>query len=143
MGQKEAQTHTKHNVTVAVAVSTVAVVVQQLIRGNAIAHVVFVPWCDKKPRKERPERSVLTDVARLAWVEQRWPRREGDGIGHQNDELLCHVPAHVAHRQPEAEPEEPEEQGTDVLQVVSEPNLSKSNACLNFHHVENSERWLV
>ena len=31
------------NVTVAVAVSTVAVVVRQLIRGNAIANVVFVP----------------------------------------------------------------------------------------------------
>ena len=25
-----------------------------------------------------------------------------------------------------------EEQGIDVLQVVSEPQLSKSNACLNF-----------
>ena len=79
----------------------------------------------------------------LAFVEQRWPRREGDGIWHQNDELLCHVPAHVAHRQPEAEPEEPEEQGIDVLQVVSEAQLSRSNACLNFHHIENSERWLV
>ena len=132
----------KHNVTVAVAVSTVAVVVRQLIRGNAIAHVVFVPWCDKKPRKERLERSALTDVTRLAFVE-RWPRREGDGIGHQNDELLRHVPAHVAHRQPEAEPEEQEEQGIDVIQVVSEPQLSRSNACLNFHHVENSEHWLV
>ena len=70
------------------------------------------------------------------------PRREGDGIGHQNDELLNHVPAHVAHRQPEAEPEEPEEQGIDILQVVSEPQLGRSNACLNFHHFENSERWL-
>ena len=90
--------------TVAVAVSAVAVVVRQLIRGNAIAHVVFVPWCDKMPRKERPERSVLTDVTTLAWVEQHWPRREGDGIGHQNGELQRHVPAHVAHRQPEAEP---------------------------------------
>ena len=48
MGQKESHTHTKHNVTVAVAVSTVAVVVRQLIRGNAIARVVFVPWCTKK-----------------------------------------------------------------------------------------------
>ena len=137
MGQKA-----KHNVTVAVAVSAVAVVVRQLIRGNAIAHVVFVPWCDKKPRKERPERSVLTDVTRLAWVEQHRPRREGDGIGHQNDELLRHVPAHVAHRQPEAESEEPEEQGIDLLQVVSEPQVSRSKACLNFHHFENSERWL-
>ena len=49
---------------------------------------------------------LLTTVTRLAFVEQRWPRREGDGIWHQNDELLCHVPAHVTHRQPEAEPEE-------------------------------------
>ena len=71
------------------------------------------------PRKERLERSVLTDVTRLAWVEQHRPRREGDGIGHQNDELLRHVPAHGAHRQPEAEPEEPEEQGIDVLKVIS------------------------
>ena len=84
-----------------------------LIRGNAIAHVVFVPWCDRKPRNGRPERSVLTDVARLAWVEQRWSWREGDGIWHQNDELLRHEPAHVAHRQPEAESEEPEEQRVD------------------------------
>ena len=60
-------------------------------------------------------------------------------VTHQNDELLRHEPAHVAHRQPEAVPEEPEEQGIDVLQVVSEPQLSKSNACLNFHHFENSE----
>ena len=77
--------------------------------GCAVAHVVFVPWCDKKPIKERPERSVLTDVTRLALVEQHRPRHEADGIGHQNDELLRHVPADVAHRQPEAEPEEPEE----------------------------------
>ena len=32
------------NVTVAVAVRTVAVVVRQLVRGNADAHVVLVPW---------------------------------------------------------------------------------------------------
>ena len=32
------------SVTVAVAVSTVAVVVRQLVRGNAVAHVVLVPW---------------------------------------------------------------------------------------------------
>ena len=50
--------------TVAMAVSTVAVVVRQLIRGNAIANVVFVPWCDRKPRKGRPERCVLTDVTK-------------------------------------------------------------------------------
>ena len=122
--------------TVAVAVSTVAVVVRQLIRGNAIAHVVFVPWCDRKPRNGRPERSVLTDVARLAWVEQRWSRREGDGIWHQNDELLRHEPAHVAHRQPEAEPEEPEEQRVDLLQVISVPQLRSNDACWNFHHFD-------
>ena len=85
---------------------------------------------------------LLTTVTRLAWVEQHRPRREADGIGHQNDELLRHEPAHVAHRQPEAVPEEPEEQCVDLLQVVSEPNLRWSNACLNFHHFENSERWL-
>ena len=80
---------------------------------------------------------VLTDVTKLALVEQHRPRREGDGIGHQNDELLRRMPAHVAHRQPEAEPEEPEEQGIDLLQVASEPQLSRSNGCLNFHHFEN------
>ena len=32
---------------------------------------------------------------------------------------------HVAHRQPEAEPEEPEEQGIDVLQVIFDPQLSR------------------
>ena len=42
-------------VTVAVAVSTVAVIVRQLIRRNAIVHVVFVPWCDRMPRKGRRE----------------------------------------------------------------------------------------
>ena len=50
--------------TVAVAVSTVAVVVRQLIRGNAVAHVVFVPWCDRKPRNGRPRGCVLTDVTK-------------------------------------------------------------------------------
>ena len=44
-------------------------------------------------------------------------------------------------RQPEAVPEEREEQRVD-LQVVSELYLSKCNACLNFHHFENSEHWL-
>ena len=38
------------------------------------------------------------------------PRREDDRIGHLNDELLRHKPAHVAHGQPEAVPEAPEEQ---------------------------------
>ena len=46
------------------AVSTVAVVVRQLIRGNVIAHVVFVPWCEKKLRKGRPRGCVLTDVTK-------------------------------------------------------------------------------
>ena len=78
----------------------------------------------------------MTDVVRLAWVEQRWSRREGDGIWHQNDELLRHVPAHVAHRQPEAEPEEPEEQRVDLLQVISEPQLRSIDACWNFHHFD-------
>ena len=101
MGQKEAQTHAKHNVTVAMAVTTVS--------KNVLSPMssVFL--------------GVLTSVTKLAWVEQYHPRREGHRIGHQNAELLRHVPTHVAHRQAEAEPEEPEE---------------------NFHHFENSERWL-
>ena len=78
---------------------------------------------------------MSTTVTRLAWVDQHRPRREADRIGHQNDELLRHEPAHVAHRQPEAVPEEPEEQRVDLLQVASEPNLS--NACLNFHHFDS------
>ena len=68
----------------------------------------------------------------LAWVEQRWSRREGDGIWYQNDELLRHEPAHVAHRQPEAEPEEPEEQRVDLLQVISEPTAQKQRRLLEF-----------
>ena len=67
--------------TVAVAVSTVAVVVRQLIRGNAIAHVVFVPWFDNKHRKEWPGRSVLTDVTRLAY-------RVSCLIGYGNSERI-------------------------------------------------------
>ena len=89
-----------------------------LERGEGGGVVVFVPWCDRKPRNGRPERSELTDVTRLAWVEQRWSRREGDGIWHQNDELLRHEPAHVAHR------------------VVSEPQLRSNDACWNFHHFD-------
>ena len=57
----------KHNVTVAVAVSTVA--------------VVFVSWCDKEHRKERPGRSVLTDVTRLVWVEQHSHGAKAMGSG--------------------------------------------------------------
>ena len=55
MGREEAHTHTKHNVTVAVAVSAVAMFVRQLIRGNAIAQVVFVPWCDTKTKRSRED----------------------------------------------------------------------------------------
>ena len=73
---------------------------------------------------------LLTTVTRLASAEQHRPRREADGIGHQNDELLRHEPARVAHRQPEAVPEEPEEQRVDLLQVVSESSLRWSDACL-------------
>ena len=68
-------------------------------------------------------------MARLASVEQHRPRHKEDRIGHQNDELLRREPALVAHRQPEAVPEEPEEQRVDVGQVVSE----WSNDCVNFH----------
>ena len=76
------------NVTVAVAVSTVAEVVRQLIRGNAVAHVVFVPWCDRKPRKGRPRGRVLTDVTRIAW-------RKGDRVRHQDDSLPSVQPVHA------------------------------------------------
>ena len=79
-------------------------------------------------------RCVLTSDTRLA-VQHRPrredERREDDGIGHQNDDAEVRQPAHVAHRQPEAVPEEPEEQRVDVLQVVSEPDLRWSDACLN------------
>ena len=67
-------------------------------------------------------RCVLTDDTKLAVQHQ--PRHEADGIGHQSNELLRHEPAHVAHRQPEAAPKEPEEQRVDLLQVISEPHLS-------------------
>ena len=40
-----------------------AVVVRQLVRGNAIAHVVFVPRCNKKPRNRRPRRCVLNEIS--------------------------------------------------------------------------------
>ena len=63
-------------------------------------------------------RVLLTPVTGLASAEQHRPRREADGMGHQKDELLRHEPAHVAHRQP------------DLLQVISQPNLSWSDACL-------------
>ena len=66
----------------------------------------------------------------------RQARRADDGIGHQNDELLCHKPAHAAERQREAVPEEPEEQRVDVLQVISEPLLRCNDACWNFRHFD-------
>ena len=79
-------------------------VVRQLIRGNAIAHVVFVPWCDRKPRKGRPRGCVLTDVTKA-----RPATRKGDRVGHQDDELPCLHPIDAARRQPRADPEVPEE----------------------------------
>ena len=54
VGTGSTNTHARSdNVTVSVAVSSVAVVVRQLIRGNANAHVVFVPW--KSPAKRGRE----------------------------------------------------------------------------------------
>ena len=106
--RKHKHTRSDH-VTGAVAVSTVAVVVRQLIRGYAVAHVVFVPWCDKKPRKGRPRECVLTDVTRRAWVEQHQPRRKGDRVRHQDDELTHGQPAHARECQPRADPHVPEQ----------------------------------
>ena len=94
---------------------------------------------------------LSTTVTRLASAEQHRPRREADRIGHQSDELLRHEPVHVAHRQPEAVPKEPEEQHVDILQVVSEPNLSWSDEMLESlkmspprhrgHPARGSSRW--
>ena len=51
-GWEEKHKHTRSdNVAAAVAVSTVAMVVRQLIRETAISHVVLVPQYDKKHRK--------------------------------------------------------------------------------------------
>ena len=60
----------------------------------------------------------MTVVTRLESVEQNRPRREDDGIGHENGGLLGRKPAHVAERQLEAALDEPEEQHVDVLQVI-------------------------
>ena len=89
-----------------------------------------------------PQRVPCLDSChtRLASAEQHRPRREAVGVGHQNDELLRHEPAHFAHRQPEAVPEKPEEQGIDLLQVVSEPQLSWTNACLTMSEVRLDRR---
>ena len=55
--------------TIAVAVSTVAVVVRQLIRGNAIAHVVFVS--QKAPQREAEKMCV--DICHTT-ARRRWDR---------------------------------------------------------------------
>ena len=72
---------------------------------------------------------------------QHRPRREHDGIGHQNDQLLRHHPAHGAVRQLEAVSDEPEEQHVDFLKVISESNLRWIGTCLNFHHLD-IQSWL-
>ena len=57
-------------------------------------------------------------VTRLASVEQHGARREGDRIGHQNDERPSRRPARAAERQLRAVPDVPEEQHVDVLQAI-------------------------
>ena len=103
--------------------------------------------CKSLPPHHRPLISkwccvLLTTVARLAWSSSTGRGAKTIESGTRMDELLRREPAHFAHRQPEAVPEEPEEQRVDALQVVSEPNLRWSNACLNFHSRSQSERWL-
>ena len=104
------------------AVSTVTVVVLQLIRGNAIARAIRNPkgasWVQDDSYK-----------ACRAAVQHR-PRREDDGIGHQNDELLRRQPAHAAERQLEAIPDEADEQRVDLLKVIFE-------AGVNFQHFDS------
>ena len=98
----------------------------------------------ERPAPVRPE-AVLARLAKRTSHKNEHKRDKPtiltfacpDGVGHQNDELLRHKPAHVAHRKPEAAPEELEEQRVDVLQVVSEPQLRWSNACLNFHYFDS------
>ena len=68
---------------------------------------------------------VLTDDTRLA-VQHRPrredERREDDGIGHQNDELLRRQPAHVARRHRE----EPYPRNLkSSAQMFSRPSLSQ------------------
>ena len=65
---------------------------------------------------------VMTAVTRLASVAQHRPRREDDGIRHENDKLPGRNPAHVAERQLEAVPDERHEQHVDVLQVFPHRN---------------------
>ena len=64
----------------------------------------LLPVLSCPPWEGNVVRCVLTGDTRLA-VQHRPrredERREDDGIGHQNDELLRRQPAHVAHRQPE------------------------------------------
>ena len=57
---------------VAVAVGTAAVVVRQLVRENAIAHAVFVPWYHIKLLKGIPRKCVLNEshIACRAAVQQ-------------------------------------------------------------------------
>ena len=84
-----------------------------------------------------PAKMCLEPVlTKLAVQSSSTDHGEDDGIWHQNDELLRRQPAHVAHRQPEAFPEEPEEQRVDVLQVSLSQNLRWSDACLKFHHFD-------
>ena len=96
-------------------------VVLQLIRGNAIARAI---------RNPKGASWVQDDsyIACRAAVQHR-PRREDDGIGPRNDELLRRQPAHAAERQLEAIPDEADELRVDLLQVVSE-------AGVNFHHFD-------
>ena len=104
------------------------VVVLQLIRGSAIARAMRnrkgVSWY-KMTVTERAVQSSSTDHGARTM-----------GSVNQNDELPRHQPAHVAERQLEAIPDEAEEQRVDLLQVIFEPNLSLSDACLNFRHFD-------
>ena len=73
---------------------------------------------------------VLTAVTRLASPEQHRPRREDDGIGHQNDEL----PRGQRAGRLRAVPDVHEEQHVDVFQVIlidSGDNLHINNLLLS------------
>ena len=71
--------------------------------------------------KKQRRLTCLGSCHKARSVEQHRPRREDQGVGHENDGLTGRKPVHVAQRQLEAVPDEREEQHVDVLQVIPRP----------------------
>ena len=110
------------------------------VRNNGTMRGGCLPYAHRTASKKRSARSTWEAPVENGTTPYATavPVLSGSSASSSSSSVEQHRPRRATNSrvvsQPRVFPDVPEVQRLDLLQLFSEPNLRRSNACLNFHH---------